>query len=119
MVEHGEEKIAHGRGLEAAELAGRERAAVAGEDEGEVMVGVAVAVGVAAAIGDHRVVQHGGAVGVLGGLDFFKEPGELRGVELVDERDFFSRAKSEALGTQACAGKLCFVAGWQAARKQP
>ena len=71
MVEHGEEEVAHGRGFEAAELAGGERAAaVAGEDEGEVVVGVAVAVGVAAAIDDHGIVQHGGAVGVFGGVEF-------------------------------------------------
>ena len=50
-------------------------------------MGVAVAVGVAAAVDDHRVVQQRLAVDVLDGVQLLQEPGELLHVPQVDLGD--------------------------------
>ena len=62
-------------------------AAVAGEDDRQVVVVVAVAVGDAAAVDDHRVVEQALAVDVLGLLQLVEEVGELLHVEVVDLGD--------------------------------
>ena len=48
---------------------------------------VAVGVGVAAAVDDPRVVQHGVAIDVTGGFEVLEETGELLGIPAVDARD--------------------------------
>ncbi len=57
-VAEAEEEVAHRDAAVLYESAGRERAAAgAGEEHREIHMAVAVAVGVAAAVDDHRVVQ--------------------------------------------------------------
>ena len=63
-------------------------AAFAGEDEGEIGMGVAVAIGVAAAVEDHRIVQKGIAIDVFGRLEFLEEFAELLRVPTIDLHQF-------------------------------
>ena len=68
--------------------AGLEGAAgISGEDDRQVIVVVAVAIGDAAAVYDHRVVEQALAVHVLGGFQPLEEVGELLHVEEVDLGD--------------------------------
>ena len=78
--------------------AGVERAtAVAGEDYGQVGVGMAVAIGIATAINDHRVVEDRLAVGVLLGFQQGEKLRETVGVEAVDLRDFLDQVRLVAM----------------------
>ena len=61
--------------------------AAAGQDDRQVGVGMAVAVGIAAAVDDHRIVKQRLAVDVFDRVHFFEEPGELLHVPPVDLGD--------------------------------
>ncbi len=67
-------------------------AAAAGQDDGQVVMRVAIAVRVATAIDDHRIVQERFAVHVLCVLHFIQKLGELLRVpkiNLFELLDFF------------------------------
>ena len=87
-VGHAEEKVRHRLGA-VLDITGRgdEPAPTAGKDDREIVVGVPVGVGVAAAVDDHRIVQDRVAVDVLARVKLAEEPGELLHIPLVDLRD--------------------------------
>jgi len=61
---------------------------ISGDDDGKIIVVVAVSIGNAATIDDHRVVKQGLAVHVFGGFEFIEEIGELLHVEDINLGDF-------------------------------
>src|SRR6516164_5818266 len=62
-------------------------ASCSSKDEGKVGVCVPVAVSIAAAVNDHRVVKQRVAVRVFSGLEFFQKSGELPDIPKVDVSD--------------------------------
>src|SRR4026209_1628131 len=87
-VGEAEEEVAHGDAAVFDEAPRCQRAAAGtGEEHGQVGVRMAVAVGVAAAIDDHRVVQERLAVHVLGLLHLLQELREMFHVPQVDLGD--------------------------------
>ena len=84
-VAHAEVEVAHWLASGLIEPAALERAAAAAsEDDREIVVGVAVAIGIAAAINDHGVIQQRSAVHVFRFLELLEKAGELFHVPAVD-----------------------------------
>ena len=73
-IRHAQVQVVHRQAVKLDVAAGRERAAAAaGEDDRQVDVRVAVAVGVPSAVDDHRVVEQRVAVDVLGRVELLEE----------------------------------------------
>ena len=87
-IGHGEEQVRH-RLAASFDVTScfQGAAAVAGEDDGQVVMGVAIAVGIAAAVNDHGIVEERIAIHVLGFLHLLQEPGELLHVPEIDLAD--------------------------------
>src|SRR5208337_4797113 len=97
-IQHAEVKVADRSGGVFHEAAGREGAAAAArKNDREVVVRVAIAVGVAAAIDDHRVVQERIAIDILGVFHFGEEVSELLDVPMVDRGHFLDRRRNVAV----------------------
>ena len=72
-------------------------AAIAGHENGQVAVSVAVAVGVAAAVDDGAVVQNGLAIRVFFGFQLRQKCSELFHVEAVDPGDLGNHVRIVAV----------------------
>lgn len=83
--------------------AARDAAGMAGEEEREVMNGVAVAFGESAAVEDGRVIEEG-AIAVAGGLEAGDEVGEELGMVAVDLGHFFDEIGMTAVVSEGVVG---------------